>query len=83
MNEIYYIALKYPKTKYNNVTPLEILEYMEENFAPMDKKSKNMLRTMYYQPWNVGEGELLDTFTQRLVTSHQTSDATIQWCHHQ
>jgi hypothetical protein len=25
------------------------------------------MRAQYYQPWNVGEGELLDTFTQRLV----------------
>ena len=67
IEEKYYIALKHPKTKYNTVLPLEILEHVQDNFAPMDTRSKKTMRAQYYQPWNVGEGELLDSFTQRLV----------------
>jgi len=67
IKEKYYIALKHPKTKYNIVTPLEILQHVQENFAPMDTRSKKAIRAKYYQPWNVGEGELLDTFTQQLI----------------
>jgi hypothetical protein len=67
IEEKYYIALKHPKTKYNIVTPLEILQHVQDTFAPMDTRSKKAMRAKYYQPWNVGEGELLDTFTQRLV----------------
>jgi hypothetical protein len=67
IEEKYYIALKHPKTKYNIVTPLEILQHVQDKFAPMDTRSKKVMRAKYYQPWNVGEGELLDTFTQRLV----------------
>jgi hypothetical protein len=33
----------------------------------MDTKSKRELRKDYYQPWNVGEGVLLSTFTQALI----------------
>ena len=67
IEEKYYIALKHPKTKYNIITPLEILQHVQENFAPMDTRSKKAMRAKYYQPWNVGKGELLDTFTQRLI----------------
>jgi hypothetical protein len=67
IEEKYYIALKHPKTKYNIVTPLEILQHVQDTFAPMDTRSKKAMRAQYYQPWNVGEGELLDTFTQRLI----------------
>ena len=63
LHEQYYSKLKHSLTAYNAVTPRELLEHVGEVWAPMDTKSKRELRKDYYQPWNVGEGVLLSTFT--------------------
>jgi hypothetical protein len=67
LHEQYYSKLKHSLTAYNAVTPRELLEHVGEVWAPMDTKSKRELRKDYYQPWNVGDGVLLSTFTSALV----------------
>ncbi len=59
--------MKHALTAYNAVTPRELLEHIGKVRALMVSKSKRELRKDYYQPWNVGEGVLLSTFTQALV----------------
>ncbi len=67
LHEQYYCKLKHTLTEYNAVTPHELLGHIGEVWALMDTKSKKKLRKDYYQPWNVGEGVLLSTFTQALI----------------
>jgi hypothetical protein len=67
LHEQYYCKLKHALTAYNAVTPRELIEHIGEVWALMDTKSKRELRKDYYQPWNVGEGVLLSTFTQALI----------------
>ena len=67
LHDQYYCSLKHALTAYNAVTPRETLAHIGDVWALMDTKSKRELRKDYYQPWNVGEGILLSTFTQALV----------------
>jgi hypothetical protein len=64
LNEQYYSQLKHRPTAYQNVTPFQILEHLNNRWCPLDVKAKKALKDAYYTKWD-GSKHLI-TFSKRL-----------------
>jgi hypothetical protein len=53
LNEQYYSQLKHQLMAYQNVTPFQILEHLNDRWCPLDIKAKKALKDAYYTKWDV------------------------------
>jgi hypothetical protein len=52
LNKQYYSQLKHQLMAYQNVTPFQILEHLNERWCPLDVKAKKALKDTYYIKWD-------------------------------
>ena len=78
LDEQYYSQLKHRLTAYRNVTPLQILEHLNDRWCPLDVPAKKELKKNYYSKWDPDEH--LTAFGKRLSDDQRAlvrSDVTI------
>lgn len=78
LDEQYYAQLRNVRTAYRNVSPLTILEHLNDRWCPLDVQARKQLRQNYYTPWNPEEH--LTAFGMRLTNDQVSlvrSDVTI------
>ncbi len=77
LDEQYYSQLRSRLTAYRNVTPLQILEHLNNRWCPLDVRAKKALKDAYYTKWDGDEhltafGKCLDDDQRALVRSDVT-----------
>jgi len=77
LDEQYYAQLKHRLTAYQNVTPFQVLEYLNDRWCPLDVKAKKALNDGYYTKWDGDEhltvfGKRLDDDQRAFVRSNVT-----------
>jgi hypothetical protein len=64
LDKQYYFQLKHWLTAYQNLTPFQILEHLNNRWCPLDVKAKKALKDAYYTKWDGKEH--LTAFGKRL-----------------
>jgi hypothetical protein len=52
LNKQYYSQLNHQLMAYQNVTPFQILEHLNNRWCPLDIKAKKALKDAYYTKWD-------------------------------
>jgi hypothetical protein len=79
LDKQYYAQLKHCLTAYHNISPFQILEYLNNRWCPLDIKAKKALKDAYYTKWTSSK-EHLTAFGKRLNNDQRAlipSDVTI------
>ncbi len=69
LDEQYYSQLKHRLAAYQNVTPFQILEHLNDRWCSLDVKAKKALKDTYHTKWDGNEH--LTTFSKRLDDDQQ------------
>jgi hypothetical protein len=69
LEEQYYSQLKHRLTAYQNITPFQILEHLNDRWCPLEVKAKKVLKDAYYTKWDGDEH--LTAFSNRLDDNQQ------------
>jgi hypothetical protein len=77
LNKQYYAQLKHRLTAYQNVTPFQILDHLNDCWCPLDVKAKKALKDAYYTKWGGNKhltafGKRLDDDQRALIRSNVT-----------
>ncbi len=52
LDEQYYSQLKHINTAYCNTTPIQILEYLDTRWCPLDVRAKKLLKAKFHANWD-------------------------------
>ena len=66
MGEQYYGQLEHSIVGFKNVTMLQIMKHLDEEWVPMNTKERKKIKADYYKPWDVAGGVALSAFTKAL-----------------
>jgi hypothetical protein len=77
LDKQYYSQLKHQLTAYQNITPFQILEHLNDRWCPLDIKAKKALKDAYYTKWDGNKhltafGKRLDDEKRALIRSDVT-----------
>lgn len=66
MGEQYYNQLEHAIVGFKNVTVLQIMKHLDEEWVPMNTKERRAIKKDYFKPWDVAGGVALSAFTKAL-----------------